>query len=233
MFERFTQPARQVIVLAQDEARVLHHNYIGTEHILLGLLREREGLGAHVLESLDVTVDGARAQVVEMIGKGTEVAPSQLPFTPRAKKVLDLGMREADRLNDGQVATHHLLLGLLCEGEGVANRVLDSAGDPEHLRGLVLAGLDGAPEESAAPAETLTRISRGTDPIESTSAAPGATSAAEVCSFCGQRGSHMFAGFPPKANEASICDLCLDVFHSNLAQHRAKRSPEGPAADTD
>ena len=230
VFERFTQPVRQVIVFAQQEARVLKHNYLGTEHILLGLLREKEGLGAQVLESVNVTVDGTRAQVVEMVGQGAEVAPSVLPFTPRTKKVFELGMRDADPLEDGQVATHHLLLGLLSEGGGVANRVLDSAAEPEHLRGLVLAGLDSAPIEPPAPRSTVTRISRGTGPGQFGGADP-APSAVEVCSFCGQSGTHVFAGFPPKADEVSVCELCLDVFHADLVQQRGKAGPEGPAAD--
>ena len=94
MFERFTERARQVVVLAQDEARALKHNYIGTEHILLGLLREEEGLAARVLESLDITVEEVRAQVARIVGQGDEVTTGQIPFTPRAKKVLELALRE-------------------------------------------------------------------------------------------------------------------------------------------
>src|SRR3712207_1635116 len=97
MFERFTERARQVVVLAQEEARTLKHNYIGTEHILLGLLREEEGLAARVLESLDITVERVRAQVVRIVGSGEEVTSGQIPFTPRAKKVLELALREALR----------------------------------------------------------------------------------------------------------------------------------------
>jgi ATP-dependent Clp protease ATP-binding subunit ClpC len=95
VFERFTEPARQVVVLAQDEARALRHNYIGTEHILLGLLREREGLGALALESLDVKLEDVRAQVGRIVGQGEEATTGQIPFTPRAKKVLELSLREA------------------------------------------------------------------------------------------------------------------------------------------
>src|SRR6478672_3589538 len=95
LFERFTERARQVVVLAQDEARALKHNYIGTEHILLGLLREEEGLAARVLESLDITVEEVRAQVARIVGQGDEVTTGQIPFTPRAKKVLELALREA------------------------------------------------------------------------------------------------------------------------------------------
>src|SRR6059058_4351321 len=98
MFERFTERARQVVVLAQEEARVLKHNYIGTEHLLLGLLREEEGLAARVLESMDVTIEDARAQVARIIGLGDEVTTGQMPLTPRAKKVLELSLRESKQL---------------------------------------------------------------------------------------------------------------------------------------
>jgi ATP-dependent Clp protease ATP-binding subunit ClpA len=217
VFERFTERARQVIVLAQEEARILKRNYIGTEHILLGLLREEEGLAARALESLDITLDHTRAQVVKIVGQGNEVPAPALPFTPRAKKVLELGLQEA--LGDDHLATHHLLLGLLREGDGVANRILvDSGAEPERLRTLVAAGLDGAPEEQPAPPKTLTRISRGTGPIASPS--PGGPSPAEICSFCGERGRQLFAGFPPKEEEASICDRCLDVFYATLSEQR-------------
>src|SRR6184192_2085285 len=105
MFERFTERARQVVVLAQDEARALRHNYIGTEHLLLGLLREEEGLGALVLGKLGVTLDGARKQVMNIIGEGDEVTTGQLPFTPRAKRALELSLSEATALGHGYVGT--------------------------------------------------------------------------------------------------------------------------------
>src|ERR671937_865385 len=110
MFERFTERARQVVVLAQEEARTLKHNYIGTEHILLGLLREEEGLAARVLESLDITVERVRAQVVRIVGSGEEVTSGQIPFTPRAKKVLELALREALSLGHNYIGTEHKLL---------------------------------------------------------------------------------------------------------------------------
>jgi ATP-dependent Clp protease ATP-binding subunit ClpC len=125
VFERFTERARQVVVLAQDEARALKHNYIGTEHILLGLLREEEGLAARVLESLDVTVEEVRAQVARIIGPGDEpIVSGQIPFTPRAKKVLELSLREALSLKHNYIGTEHILLGLVRENEGVAARIL-------------------------------------------------------------------------------------------------------------
>jgi hypothetical protein len=113
-----------VVVLAQEEARALKHNYIGTEHILLGLLREEEGLAARVLESLEITVDRVRAQVVRIVGSGEEVTSGQIPFTPRATKVLELALREALSLHHNYIGTEHILLGLVRENDGVAARIL-------------------------------------------------------------------------------------------------------------
>jgi ATP-dependent Clp protease ATP-binding subunit ClpC len=144
MFERFTERARQVVVLAQEEARTLKHNYIGTEHILLGLLREEEGLAARVLESLDITVERVRAQVVRIVGSGEEVTPGQIPFTPRAKKVLELALREALSLGHNYIGTEHILLGLVRENEGVAARILlDFDADSEKIRNEVIRMLSG------------------------------------------------------------------------------------------
>ena len=144
MFERFTERARQVVVLAQDEARALKHNYIGTEHILLGLLREEEGLAARVLESLDITVEEVRAQVARIVGQGDEVTTGQIPFTPRAKKVLELALREALSLGHNYIGTEHILLGLVRENEGVAARILlDFDADSEKIRNEVIRMLSG------------------------------------------------------------------------------------------
>jgi ATP-dependent Clp protease ATP-binding subunit ClpC len=144
MFERFTERARQVVVLAQEEARTLKHNYIGTEHILLGLLREEEGLAARVLESLDITVERVRAQVVRIVGSGEEVTSGQIPFTPRAKKVLELALREALSLGHNYIGTEHILLGLVRENEGVAARILlDFDADSEKIRNEVIRMLSG------------------------------------------------------------------------------------------
>ncbi|HEY2655388.1 MAG TPA: Clp protease N-terminal domain-containing protein, partial [Solirubrobacteraceae bacterium] len=144
MFERFTERARQVVVLAQEEARTLKHNYIGTEHILLGLLREEEGLAARVLESLEITVERVRAQVVRIVGSGEEVTSGQIPFTPRAKKVLELALREALSLGHNYIGTEHILLGLVRENEGVAARILlDFDADSEKIRNEVIRMLSG------------------------------------------------------------------------------------------
>ena len=144
MFERFTERARQVVVLAQEEARTLKHNYIGTEHILLGLLREEEGLAARVLEGLEITVDDVRAQVVRIVGSGEEVTSGQIPFTPRAKKVLELALREALSLGHNYIGTEHILLGLVRENEGVAARILaDFDADSEKIRNEIIRMLSG------------------------------------------------------------------------------------------
>ena len=154
MFERFTERARQVVVLAQDEARALKHNYIGTEHILLGLLREEEGLAARVLDQLDITVEEVRAQVARIVGQGDEVTTGQIPFTPRAKKVLELALREALSLGHNYIGTEHILLGLVRENEGVAARILlDFDADAEKIRNEIIRMLSGPGRRSGGAAQ--------------------------------------------------------------------------------
>jgi ATP-dependent Clp protease ATP-binding subunit ClpC len=144
VFERFTERAREAIVLAQEEARSLKHNYLGTEHILLGLLRMEEGLAARLLETFGVSVEDVRARVRAIVGEGTETAPPQIPFTPRAKKVLELGLREALSLGHNYVGTEHILLGLARENEGVAARILlDFDLGPDRIRTEVIRMLSG------------------------------------------------------------------------------------------
>jgi ATP-dependent Clp protease ATP-binding subunit ClpC len=144
MFERFTERARQVVVLAQEEARALKHNYIGTEHLLLGLLREEEGVAARVLDALEVSVEEVRAAVVRIVGSGEESPQGQIPFTPRAKKVLELALREALSLGHNYIGTEHILLGLVREDEGVAARILlDLDAEPEKIRNEVMRTLSG------------------------------------------------------------------------------------------
>ena len=128
MFERFTDRARRVVILAQEEARLLNHNYIGTEHILLGLIQENEGVAAKALESLDISLESVRGQVEEIIGQGTKPPDGHIPFTPRAKRVLELSLREALQLGHNYIGTEHVLLGLIREGEGVAAQVLVKLG---------------------------------------------------------------------------------------------------------
>jgi ATP-dependent Clp protease ATP-binding subunit ClpC len=150
MFERFTDRARRVVVLAQEEARMLNHNYIGTEHILLGLIHEGEGVAAKALESLGIALEGVRQQVEEIIGQGQHAPSGHIPFTPRAKKVLELSLREALQLGHNYIGTEHILLGLIREGEGVAAQVLVKLGaDLNRVRQQVLqllSGYQGKPE---------------------------------------------------------------------------------------
>ena len=146
MFETFTERARKVMVLAQDEARHFDHNYVGTEHILLGLVREGEGVAAQALTSLGVTLERVREQVESIVGHG-EGTGSQIPFTPRSKKVLELGLREAMQLGHNYIGTEHLLLGLVKEGEGVATRVLFNLEVPhDRVRREVLRRIGEEPE---------------------------------------------------------------------------------------
>ncbi|AMC66162.1 ATP-dependent protease ATP-binding subunit ClpC [Mycobacterium tuberculosis variant africanum] len=155
MFERFTDRARRVVVLAQEEARMLNHNYIGTEHILLGLIHEGEGVAAKSLESLGISLEGVRSQVEEIIGQGQQAPSGHIPFTPRAKKVLELSLREALQLGHNYIGTEHILLGLIREGEGVAAQVLVKLGaELTRVRQQVIQLLSGYQGKEAAEAGT-------------------------------------------------------------------------------
>jgi hypothetical protein len=158
MFERFTDRARRVVVLAQEEARLLNHNYIGTEHILLGLIHEEEGVGALALKSLGVSLEAARARVEGIIGQGQSAPTGHIPFTPRSKKVLELSLREALQLGHNYIGTEHILLGLVREGEGVAAQVLVKLGaDQDRVRQQVIELLSGSaagrPPEQVSPSQ--------------------------------------------------------------------------------
>ena len=151
MFERFTDRARRVVVLAQEEARMLNHNYIGTEHILLGLIHEGEGVAAKALEALNISLEAVRSQVEEIIGQGQQAPSGHIPFTPRAKKVLELSLREALQLGHNYIGTEHILLGLIREGEGVAAQVLVKLGaDLNRVRQQVIQLLSGYQGKEAA-----------------------------------------------------------------------------------
>ena len=161
MFERFTDRARRVVVLAQEEARMLNHNYIGTEHILLGLIHEGEGVAAKALESLGISLDAVRQQVEEIIGQGQQAPSGHIPFTPRAKKVLELSLREALQLGHNYIGTEHILLGLIREGEGVAAQVLVKLGaDLNKVRQQVIQLLNGY--QSKEPAGTASESAPST-----------------------------------------------------------------------
>jgi ATP-dependent Clp protease ATP-binding subunit ClpC len=156
MFERFTNQSRRVVVLAQEEARMLDHNYIGTEHLLLGLLREGRGAAARVLTVTDITLSAVRDQVVAIIGRGQQQPSGHIPFTPRAKKVLELSLRESLQLGDDYIGTGHILLGLIDQGDNTALKVLGKLGaDPKDLRIRVTEDLHDHPEDDQGlpPAE--------------------------------------------------------------------------------
>jgi ATP-dependent Clp protease ATP-binding subunit ClpA len=162
MFERFTERARQVVVLSQEEARTLRHDYIGTEHILLGLLRERDGIAAQALGRVGITLEPVRARVVRIVGSGDEpVTRGQVPFTPRAKKVLELALREAVGLGHDYIGTEHILLGLLREQEGIGAEILMGLdADPKRLREIVLELIGQTPPELRAGAQRPHRPGR-------------------------------------------------------------------------
>jgi ATP-dependent Clp protease ATP-binding subunit ClpC len=171
MFERFTDRARRVVVLAQEEARMLNHDYIGTEHLLLGLIREGEGVAPKALESLGISLEDTRQQVEQIIGQGTSVPSGHIPFTPRAKKVMELSLREAIQLGHNYIGTEHILLGLVREGEGVAAQVLEKLGaDLNRVRQEVIKLLSGYVARSESESgtgltteetEVMTRVAEG------------------------------------------------------------------------
>jgi ATP-dependent Clp protease ATP-binding subunit ClpC len=152
VFERFTDRARRSVVLAQEEARLLNHNYIGTEHILLGLVREQDGVAAKALDSLNIKLDAVRREIEDVIGQGQAAPRGHIPFTPRAKKVLELSLREALQLGHNYIGTEHILLGLIREGEGVAVQVLEVLGaDRNRARQTVLQLMSEYTAETETP----------------------------------------------------------------------------------
>jgi ATP-dependent Clp protease ATP-binding subunit ClpA len=169
VFERFTDRARRAVVLAQEEARLLNHNYVGTEHLLLGLIHEGEGVAAKALESLGISLQAVRREVEEIIGQGQSAPTGHIPFTPRAKKVLELSLREAKQLGHNYIGTEHILLGLIREGEGVAAQVLVKLGASlDRVRQQVIQLLGGSTggEGVAEQAGARTRLVRMTVPEE-------------------------------------------------------------------
>ncbi len=163
MFEKFTDRARRVIVVAQEEARLLHHDYIGTEHLLLGLIHEGEGVAAKALESLGISLEDVRRDVEEIVPPGEHERSGHIPFTPRAKKVLELSLRESQQLGHNYIGTEHILLGLIREGEGVAAQVLVKLGaDLNRVREQVLQLLGAYAREAGAEGETVVAWEAGT-----------------------------------------------------------------------
>jgi ATP-dependent Clp protease ATP-binding subunit ClpC len=161
MFERFTGRARHVVVLAQEEARMMSHNYIGTEHVLLGLLGEPDSIGGQVLASFGMARDGVREEVVERIGRGKSAPSGHIPFTPRAKKTLELSLREALAIKHNYIGTEHILLGLIREGEGVAAQIMRDHADLADIRAAVLTAVSAAgPGEPAEGSEETNAVLR-------------------------------------------------------------------------
>ena len=210
VFERFTDRARRVVVLAQEEARLLDHNYIGTEHILLGLIHEGDGVAARVLESLGISLTDVRAEVEEVVGHGSKAPSGHIPFTPRAKKVLELSLREALQLGHNYIGTEHILLGLIREGEGVAAQILVNLG--ADLSGARQRVIELLSDDAADAAETGER--RTVVQAQSMYAQVPTARSLPTCSFCGRDlwdVDHYVAG-----PGAFICDVCIAAAHYAL-----------------
>jgi len=203
VFERFTDRARRVLVLAQEESRLLNHNHIGTEHLLLGLIHEHEGIAAQALAQMDISLEAVREKVEETIVLSGGPRIGSPPFTPRAKKVLELSLREALKLGHNHIGTEHLLLGIVSEGEGVGVQVLTTLGaDPLRVRQQVIRLLSSG------------QASEGADPPPWEGGLPPPSGAAHACSFCGRQ--------PPETGQiftgvdASICEHCVRQWSERL-----------------
>ena len=212
VFERFTDRARRVLVLAQEEARLLNHGFIGTEHMLLGLIREGDGVAARALAQMDISLEDVRTMVEEVIGLSATVPVGSPPFTPRAKKVLELSLREAIQLGHNYIGTEHMLLGLVREGEGVAAQVLVSLGaDLARVRETVLRLLDGAAGAETGPSGRADQPARGWRSWSG--GRPRARMAA--CSFCGRRPPE--TGQLVSGTDAFICERCIRQWFEALS----------------
>ncbi len=216
MFERFTDRGRRVLVLAQEEARLLNHAFIGTEHILLGLIHEGDGVAARALADLGISLESVRERVEETIGlSGTPPAGSP-PFTPRAKKVLELSMREALELGHHYIGTEHMLLGLLREGEGVASQVLVSMGaDLAGVRQHVIQLISGWQGTESVGAATAVSVSTGASWSQLT-LSDRQESAFVQCSFCGRQPPA--SGKLVSGRDAFICEHCLAEWTVRLSE---------------
>ncbi|HMK99381.1 MAG TPA: Clp protease N-terminal domain-containing protein [Acidimicrobiales bacterium] len=214
MFERFTDRARASLSYAQDEARELGHDFIGTEHLLLGLLREGDGVAAKALEALGVSLEETRERVAEMIGTGSASDPaSSPPFTPRAKKVLELSLREALQIGHNYIGTEHLLLGLVREGDGVAARVLVASGaDLTRVRQQVIELLSGGEGTAGRSFQLPRALSRGRR-----------RASLAACSFCGRRAPD--TGRLVAGTDAYICEHCVRHWARQLSEGKETGAP--------
>src|SRR5439155_5251739 len=204
MFERFTDRARRVVVFAQEEARMLDHNYIGTEHILLGLIHEGEGVAAKVMEALDVSLEAVRVEVERNIGRGEGVPGGNIPFTPRAKKVLEFSLREALQLGHNYIGTEHILLGLIREGEGVAAQVLQKLGASlDVVRQKVIEVVSGL----AGPAREFVAYEGQEEPTASPRCPRCRAALAEHISFTVMTATE-HQGRGSREMDVSVCDSC-------------------------
>jgi ATP-dependent Clp protease ATP-binding subunit ClpC len=186
MFERFTDRARHVVVYAQEESRMLNHNYIGTEHILLGLIHEGEGIAARALEAMGISLDSARRRVEEIIGQGQTAPAGHIPFTPRGKKVLELALREALQMGHTYIGTEHILLGLIREGEGVGAQVLQELGaDLDRVRQTVIQLLSGYTAGEAAAGGEVSVGETAYRPVETLQESERKPEDSPTCSHCG------------------------------------------------
>lgn len=228
MFERLTDRARRVLVLAQEEARIFNHSFIGTEHLLLGLIHEGDGVAAKALASLDITLEAVREKVEQTIGMASSMPASSPPYTPRAKKVLELSLREALQLHHSYIGTEHLLLGLVREGEGVAAQVLISLGaDLGRVRQrviLLMSGNDYEPDLASRTAGVALEFH-------------GEVAKLVACSFCGQQ-PPMTGPVVSGEKGAFICSHCVHDWAVRLARsdtgptHGNEAEDQGPSEDS-
>jgi hypothetical protein len=208
MFERFTDGARRVVVLAQEESRLLNHNYIGSEHILLGLVSVGEGVAADALASLGISLESLRARVLDIIGEGPQAPSGHIPFTPRAKQVLELSLREALQLGHNYIGTEHILLGLVREGEGVGAQVLVSLGaDLESVRQSVIGVLSGGVIHEHLPYPISVQL-RAAHTAQSAAATPH-------CLFCGR--DLWDVDRYVRGDAGVICDSCIAASQAAIA----------------
>ena len=226
MFERFTDRARRVVVLAQEEARLLNHNYIGTEHVLLGLIREGEGVAPRALDALGISLEAVRGQVEEIVGQGQAAPAGHIPFTARAKKVLELSLREALQLGHNYIGSEHLLLGLVREGEGVAAQVLQKLGaDLDQVRQTVIRLLTGytGGKEPASAGESGREVSMA--PVEAPEEGEGVGPRCPTCrAWLGQggRAASTVIGLPdatggePRSVVFVFCGRCGRVLGTSV-----------------